>query len=90
MILKVYMVVNFKTRGISRDTYKLTRIPTLIKKNTHYKFFFFCSFDDQILNMIMRIDGINLIYFYILYIDFILSILLLDIIFFFSNPLMRK
>jgi hypothetical protein len=40
--------------------------------------------------MIMRIDGINLIYFYILYIDFILSILLLDIIFFFSNPLMRK
>ena len=27
------MVVNFRARGISRDTRKLTRTPTLIKKN---------------------------------------------------------
>jgi hypothetical protein len=30
--LETYIVVNFKTRGINRDTRKLTRIPTLIKK----------------------------------------------------------
>ena len=31
--LEAYMVVNFKARGISRDTYKLARISMLIKKN---------------------------------------------------------
>jgi hypothetical protein len=30
--LKAYMVVNFRTRGISRGKCKLTQTPTLIKK----------------------------------------------------------
>jgi hypothetical protein len=32
--LKAYMIVNFRTRGISRGTYKITRTFTLIKKKS--------------------------------------------------------
>ena len=33
-LLKIYMVVNFRIRGISQNTDKLVRTPTLIKKQS--------------------------------------------------------
>ena len=35
--LKTYIVVNFRTRGISRGTHKLTQTPTLNKKKKPYQ-----------------------------------------------------
>jgi hypothetical protein len=32
-ITRVYMIVNFRTRGINSDMHKLAQIPMLIKKN---------------------------------------------------------
>jgi hypothetical protein len=52
--LEAYMVVNFRTREISRGMRKLTRTPTLIKKNFNMKFnIYFISTDNDYLSSSM-------------------------------------
>jgi hypothetical protein len=48
-LLETYMIVNFRTRGISRNTRKVTRIPILMKIISRKSFINYIMYDIIIL-----------------------------------------